>query len=232
MRAKDIMSVPVFSVGPETSVSEIAALLVRRGISGVPVLEDGRLVGLVNEMDLLHRHEIGTEQIPVVGPWWARFFRADKAPARYVKSHALKARDIMTRYAVSVVEDAELSTVATLFDSRVIRRVQVVCAEKVIGIITRADLVQALAASAQHVPGARTKSDEEIRRELLGELERQLWWRREWSTLTVTDGAVQFRGVIDTEDERHAARVAAENVPGVRTVEDLRERYVDVLGRL
>ena len=200
---------------PGGDPSAVAALLADRGISGVPVLENGRLVGVVNEMDLLHRHEIGTEQVPVTRSWWARLFRADSAPARYVKSHALRTRDIMTRNVVSVVEDAELSTVAVLFDSREIRRVVVVRAEAVIGIITRADVVRALAAEAQPNVDARRGSDEEIRSRLLRELEREPWWRREWSSVTVTDGAVQFRGVIDTEDERHAARVAAENVPGV-----------------
>jgi CBS domain-containing protein len=154
------MSKPVISVGPETPVPEAAALLARHRISGVPVLDGGRLVGVVNEWDLMHRQEIGTEQVPAIGPWWRRLFRADKAPAQYVKSHAISVRDrdIMTREVVSVGEGATLSHIAALFDARRIRRLPVLRDGKVVGIITRANLVDALAASTQgnHRPSERT----------------------------------------------------------------------------
>jgi CBS domain-containing protein len=230
MLARDIMSAPVFAVGPDTPVPEIAALLARERISGVPVLAEGRLVGVVNEMDLLHRHEIGTDQVAADEPWWMRWFLADKTPMQYVKAHALKARDIMTRKVASVEDDAALAAVAALFDSRKIRRVLVVRAGDLVGIITRADLVRALAASAPQARPEGPQSDDEIRRQLLAELEKQRWWRHEWASVTVTNGVVQFRGVIDSDDEKLAARVAAENVRGVKAVEDLRERYVDTFG--
>lgn len=232
MSAKDIMTTPVISVGPEAPVSEVAALLAEHRISGVPVLERGRIVGVVNEMDLVHRQEIGTEEAPVPGPLWLRLFRADKAPSCYVKSHAIRAKDVMTREAVSVAEGTTLSQVAALFDSLRIRRVVVVRDRKVIGIITRANLVQALAASTCGPRREHEKSDDAIRSELLAELSRQSWWHPEWSGVTVIDGVVQFRGVIDHQEEKRAARVAAENVPGVRGVEDFRQRYVDLPARL
>lgn len=232
MVAKDIMSKPVISVAPETPVSEVAALLSEHRISGVPVLEDGRLVGVVNEMDLLHRQELGTDNVPAPGPWWVRLFLADEAPLRYVKSHAIKAKDIMTREVVSVVQSTALSQIAALFDSRPIGRVVVVRDQNVIGIITRANLVQALAASTHGRRREREKTDDAICSELLAELARQRWWHPEWSAVTVISGVVQFRGVVDTQDERRAARVAAENVSGVRGVEDLRQRYGDVPVRL
>jgi CBS domain-containing protein len=228
MQAKDIMSTPVISVGPDTLVPEIAALLAEHRISGVPVLAQERLVGVVNEVDLLHRHEIGTEQIPVAEPWWVRLFRADRAPSHYVKSHAIRARDIMTRAVVSVVEHAGLAEIASLFDSRTIRRVCVVRGGKVIGILTRADLVRTVAASAQRQRDEQPTTDAAIRSELLAELTHQRWWRPEWSNVTVDDGVVQFHGVVDTEDEKVAARLAAENIAGVRKVEDRRGRFADL----
>jgi CBS domain-containing protein len=228
MIAKDVMSTPVISVAPETPVSEIAALLAGHRIGGVPVLERGQLVGIVNEMDLLHRHEIGTEQVPAASPWWVRLFRADPAPSHYVKSHAKRARDVMTRAVVSVVRNAPLSEIAALFDSRAVRRVCVMQDSKVIGVITRADIVRAVAADAERPRDERPLADRAIQSALMAELTRQRWWRPEWSIVTVEDGVVQFRGVIDTPDERAAARVAAENIPGVRTVEDRRARFADL----
>lgn len=225
--AKDIMSVPVMSVEPDTPVTEVAALLSSQRISGVPVIKDGQLIGVVNEMDLLHRHEIGTQEAPPQS-WWSRLFRVDHAPSRYVKSHALQAKDVMTHAVTSISEDTAVSKIATLFDSRAIRRLPVVRAGKVIGIITRANLVQALATNASSNSSEQSNSDEAIRLKLVAELERQPWWQPDWSVVTVEDGIVQFRGVINTEDEKRAARVAAENVSGVRAVEDLRMRYADL----
>jgi CBS domain-containing protein len=228
MIATEIMSTPVIDVAPETPVSDVAALLAAHRISGVPVLERGRLVGIVNEMDLLHRHEIGTEQFAAAGPWWARLFRAEPGPSHYVKSHAKTARDVMTRAVDAVADDAPLSEIAALFDSRAVRRVCVVQQGKLIGVITRADIVRAVATEARRPRAERARDDEVIRTELLAELARQWWWRPEWSIVTVNDGVVQFSGVFDAADERASARVAAENVPGVRAVEDRRLRFADL----
>ncbi len=229
--AKDIMSKPVISVEPDTPVAKIAALLSTQRISGIPVIKNGQLMGVINEMELLHRHEIGTDE-PPVQPWWARLFSGDHSSSHYVKSHALRAKDIMTRPVTTVTEDTALSKIAAFFDSRAVRRLPVVRDGKVIGIITRANLVQAVAANASGDRAEQSKSDEAIRQELVTELERQPWWHRDWAVVTVADGVVQFRGVIDSQEEKRAARVAAENVSGVRKVEDLRQRYADITSGL
>jgi CBS domain-containing protein len=140
----------------------------------------------------------------------------------------MKAKDLMTKEVVSVEENTPAAEIASLFESRRIRRVPVVRAGKVVGMITRASLVRALAARLRSARTDQLESDEEIRRELLAELESQPWWRSDWSTFTVSDGVVRFVGLIDSQDERHAARVAAENVPGVRRIEDHRKRYADL----
>jgi CBS domain-containing protein len=228
MQAKDIMATAVISVRPDASVREVATLLLDERVSGVPVLEDGRLLGIVSEADLLHRHEIGTERDTPADPWWVRLFRAEGTPSRYIKAHATKAKDLMTREIVSVAEDTPLDEIATLFDSRGIRRVPVVRAGKVTGIVTRASLVRALAAHPAKPRKTSGRNDEAIRSELVAELERQAWWRTDWSSVTVTDGVVHFWGFQDSPDEGNAARVAAENVPGVRRVEDHRQRYSDL----
>jgi CBS domain-containing protein len=221
MNAEDIMTSPVITVGPETLVREIAALLFERRISAVPVVEKGRLVGLVSEGDLLHRHEIGTDRVARAGSWWLKLFGADRSLEDYVKSHARKARDVMTREVVSVAADTPVAEIADLLESRGFKRVPVLRDGSLIGIVSRANLIQALAVKKRSRKPARRSDDNTIREQLLAELQRHPWWRNS-SNLIVTDGAVHYWGIIDSEDERQAARVAAENVPGVRQVEDHR----------
>jgi CBS domain-containing protein len=227
MKAKDIMTSPVITVAPDTPVREIAALLFERRISGVPVLEDGRLVGLVSEADLLHRHEIGTDSVQPRS-WWLRLFSADCTPAEYIKSHATQARDIMAREVVSVAQDTPVAEIATLLETRGIKRVPVLRGAQLVGIVSRANLIQALAVMRQSAIRAIPPSDHAIRGRLLGELERQPWWRRVGSNVVVTEGVVHYWGMVGSGDERNAARVAAENVPGVRGVEDHRFEYHDI----
>ena len=229
LRAKDIMSTPVISVGPETPVHRIATVLAEQGIGGVPVVAEGRLVGVVNEIDLLHRHEIGTERVAADRSWVERLFRVDRAPSEYVKSHGLRAKDVMADAMASIPQDEPISAIALRFDSRTVRRLAVVREAELVGIVTRADVVRVLAQNSSALDESTAHGDEAIRRALEAELAGQRWWRPEWSTVTVTDGVVQFHGVIETEDEKDAARVAAENVPGVRRVEDRRLRYADPL---
>jgi CBS domain-containing protein len=228
MKARDIMTAPVITIGPETQVREIVRLLFEKRISGVPVVEDGRVVGLVSEGDLLRRQEIGTDGNPADGSWWARLIKDDPAPAAYVKSHARRARDIMTRDVVSVVEDTSIAEIASLFETRRIKRVPVLRDKELVGIVSRADLIQALAARTKSVRVLRAQTDSAIRKRLLSELAHQSWWHRDSSNVIVTDGVVHYWGLLDSEDERQAARVAAENVPGVRKIEDHRMHLVDL----
>jgi CBS domain-containing protein len=222
MKARDIMTAPVITINPGTPVREIAALLLERRISGVPVVEDGRVVGLVSEGDLIRRQEIGTDRGAAEASWWDRLIKGDPAPAAYVKSHARRAKDIMTRDVVSVVEDTPIAEIASLFGTRKIKRVLVLRYRRLVGIVSRANFVQALAVKTKRVVAHRARADDGIRVRLLSELAHQSWWRRQPSNVIVTDGVVHYWGLLGSEDDRQAARVAAENVPGVRKVEDHR----------
>lgn len=228
MKAKDIMTTPVITAGLDTPVSEIAALLFERRISALPVVEDGRLVGVVSEADLLHRHEIGTDRIAQSGSWWLRLFSADRSIEEYIKSHARQARDVMTRDVVSVAPDTPAGEIATLLETRGIKRVPVLDGGRLAGIVSRADLVQALAQAPRAAARVTPPSDAAIRGRLLAELQRHAWWRRGISALQVTDGVVSYRGTVESAEERDAARVAAENIPGVRGVEDFRPLMRDL----
>lgn len=228
MKAKDIMTSPVVTVGPDATVAEIAALLFERRISAVPVVQDGRLVGIVSEADLLHRHEIGTDHAAQADSWWVRLFAADRSIGEYIKSHARRARDVMTREVATVAPDAPLAEVATLLETRRVKRLPVLEGERLAGMVSRSDLVAALAETARAASRPAPADDAAIRRQLLRELKRQPWWRAGNSFLSVADGTVTFSGTIDAPEERDAARIAAENVPGVRRVEDNRLVFRDL----
>lgn len=219
MYAKDVMTSPVVSISPGTSVNDIKTLLRERHISGVPVIDADELIGIVSESDLLHRYEL--EQPAPPRAWWQRLVQGDAAPTEYVRSHGTHAADVMTRGAVSVAEDTPLAEVAALFSRRHIHRVPVLRGRRVVGIVTSSDLIQALAVPppATGAP-AGTRSDAEIRASLQAELAQQEWWNARWSQMTVEDGIVSFHGMIENEAARDAARVAAENTPGVRGVVD------------
>lgn len=223
MNAADIMTVKVVTVSPATPVHDLAVLLSERRISAAPVLEDGRLAGIVSEADLLHRYEIGTDCALRHEPRWLRLFAADHSSEDYVKSHARLVRDIMTRDVVTVARDTSLADVSTLLEKRGIKRVPVVQYDRLVGIVSRSDLVRALA--KRPVMRSGPLDDEIILGQLLAELRRQPWWRPDYSNVSVRDGIVAYTGLLEFESDRDAARVAAEIVPGVRGVEDRRIAY-------
>jgi CBS domain-containing protein len=222
MRAIDIMTTNVVTVAPDTSVQDLATLLAERGISGVPVVDaNGRMVGIVSEGDLLHRTEIGTERRGRPRrSWWLDDFAA--ALARdYVKSHGRKVDDIMTREVVTVGEGAALGEIATLLETKNVKRVPVVRDGKIVGIVSRANLVRALAVApgpaALNIDG----DDRTIRNRLLAELGTQKWARVWAEDVIVSDRVVHLWFSSDeSEEKRQAVRVAAENTPGVRGIEE------------
>lgn len=221
MRAKDVMTSAVVTVEPGASVPELAELLRDRRISGVPVVSGGKLVGMVSEGDLLRRYEIGTDRFE--SRWWSRLFASRPGSAEYVRSHASRVTDIMTQPVICVDEDTPVVEIVSLFEAHRIRRVPVTRDEQLVGLVSRADLVLALAAKARRSIAQAAAGDKAIREQLVDELEHQPWWQRYSSMLTVTEGVVHYWGMLDSEDEKRAARVAAENIPGVRNVVDHRQ---------
>ena len=226
MRVRDIMTRTVVSAAPETSVLDLATLMLDNRVSAIPVISGGSLAGIVSEADLLHRFELGTQRDTAAQPWWRRLFMAGDAPWSYVEAHAMKVKDIMTTPAVSVDDDASIGDVAALFESRKIRRAPVLKAGAMVGIVSRADFVRALVARAETRRDPRPKSDDSILRALLQELESQRWWHPDRSRVSVQDGVVQVSGLVDSPQERVATRVAAESIAGVRGVEDTRSLSV------
>jgi len=224
MRAMDVMTTNVITVGPNTSVQEVATLLSERGISGVPVVDaQDRVVGIVSEGDLLHRVETGTERrVQRRRSWWLDRIGSDEDLARdYVKSHGRTVKDVMTREVISVTDTTELADIATLLETKMIKRVPVVRDGKLVGIVSRANLVRALAAAGAQMTTEAAGDDRTIRAKLLAELKGQEWVHAWAADIIVRDGVVHLWCSDDRpEEERRALRVAAENIPGVRGVEE------------
>lgn len=211
MHAKDVMTRSVVSVSLDTPVSDIARKLIARGISAVPVLDEaGEIAGIVSEGDLMRRGESGTERRP---SWWLRMFELPENKAReYVKTHGLHARDVMTHEVASVSEDTPINEIAELLESRRIKRVPVVRDGKPVGIVSRANLLFGLA-TLKTLPAANVE-DDAIQAELMTAL-KEAGVRTLSVNVLVSDGVVDIWGDVDSEDERRAAGVAAEGVPGV-----------------
>lgn len=226
MNAKDVMTSPVLTISPNTTVQEITTLLLKHQISGVPVVDMDQVVGIVSKSDLLHRYEADTDYAPV-RRWWDRWIQTSAPPLRYVRAHGTRAVDIMTRAPVSITEDFSLARIAQLLTSYRIQRVPVIRGQRLVGIVTSGDLVQALQANSEApraVADSPAARDEEIQVRLVQELKQQDWWSPLWSHVSVEQGVVTYNGTIGNEAERDAGRVAAESIAGVRGVIDNRIR--------
>jgi len=217
MKARDVMVSPVISVKPSCTVKEVAKTLLERRISAVPVVDDsGKLAGIVSEGDLMHRAEIGTQRRH---SWWLRVLTGDDAlAAEYTKAHARTVADVMTRDVITASPDTPLHEIAALLERHSIKRVPIVRDGALLGIVSRANLLQALASS--HKDLDIQLSDTAIRDRILAHLNNQPWAHTLLLNVTVNGGVVDLWGITGSDAERKAIRVAAESAPGVTAVND------------
>jgi CBS-domain-containing membrane protein len=218
MKALDVMTREVVSIAPDASVLEAVRLMLQHRISGLPVVDAaGKLQGILTEGDFLRRTETGTARKR------SRFVEFLLGPGRLAQDYAhasgRKVGEVMTPDVYTVTEDAPLEQVVHLMERHRIKRLPVVRDGKVIGIITRANLMRAVAnfALAEHPVAA---SDATIRDQLIAELKKQRWAPVGLMHVVVKDGVVKLSGALTDERERQAIRIAAENIPGVKKVED------------
>jgi CBS domain-containing protein len=218
MNVSDVMTPYVVSVTPDESVVTAAQLMLQKRISGVPVINDaGNLVGIVTEGDFLRRTETGTGRRR---PRWIEFFMGPGRLANeYVQLSGRKVSDVMTHEVQTVPPDAPLEQVVRLMERHNIKRLPVVDNGKVVGIVTRANLLHAVA-SVAHEIAPLSEGDAAIREQVLAAFKDQPWAPVTAIDVTVRNGVVRLSGVITDERQRQALRVAAENIPGVKEVED------------
>lgn len=219
--ARDVMTSPVIAVGPDSTVDEVADVLLSHGISAVPVIDQGALLGIVSEGDLIRRAEIGTA--PQGHSWWLRLFANNAALAEgYVKSHSAHVTDVMTKQVATVVESTPVVEIATLLEHNRIKRVPVLRDGLVVGIVSRTNLVRALIVARKGWRAPVSPDDSSIRLEILDALKSEPWPSTGRSDVTVTNGVVAFWGAYLSEQERKATLILAENTAGVRAIDDHR----------
>jgi CBS domain-containing protein len=216
MKAADIMTNRVISVAPGASILECARLLLQHRISGLPVIDaGGSLVGIVTEGDFLRRVEAGTER---KRPRWLEFITGPgRLAGEYVHSHGRKVDEVMTREPITITEDTPVDDIVGLMEARRVKRLPVMRGTKVVGIVSRANLLHALAGVAREAAPA-AKDDQAMREQVLAEFARQPWAPPDLIDVTVRNGVVELWGVVTSDNQRKAAIVAAENIPGVKKV--------------
>ena len=219
MQAVDVMTAKVITVSPDADVREIAQLLLDNNISALPVVDaDHKVLGIVSEGDLMRRVENGTDRRK---SWWLKsIFAGANNASEYIKSHARKAHEIMTPDPVTVSEDESLRRIAKLLERHHIKRVPVVRDGRLVGIVSRANLLRGFSATTGVGEPPVTADDREIRDAILKEVEERtgVWVDR--INVIVTDGEVQIWGLVESQEEKMAVQVAAENMVGVKTVEN------------
>ena len=219
MRARDVMTTHVLTIGSDASVMQAAQLMLKNRISGLPVVDaTGSLVGIVTEGDFLRRGEIGTEHRR---PRWLEFLIGPgRLAGEYVRACGRKVDEIMSTGLHTITEDTPLGEVVDLMERHRIKRLPVVQGRRLVGIVSRANLLHAVASLTQNVAQSTIGSDEALRQRLLADLKKSAWAPREMLNVIVRDGVVDLWGTITDERERQALIVAAENVPGVKRVRD------------
>jgi CBS domain-containing protein len=218
MRAIDVMVRDVVTVRPDTDVAGAIKLLAEHDVSALPVLDkDGNLIGMLSEADLIHRTEIGTEKHR---PWWLEaVIGATTLAQEFAKSHGKKVGEIMTTGVISVTEETPLSEIAALFERKRIKRVPVVKDGKLVGIVSRANLIQALASVVGRMD-QHDETDRQIRLELLSRLKNQTWTGFSDRNITVGNRVVHLWGLVGSEAEHKALLALAQGVSGVSSVSD------------
>ena len=216
MKAKDVMTRYVISVAPDDSILKALRLMLGNKISGLPVVDqNGKLLGIVTEGDFLRRAETGTERRR---PRWLEFLLGPGTIASdYVHSHARRVDEVMTSDVRTVTEEAPLGDIVALMEKHRIKRLPFMRGDELVGIISRANLLRALAGVAGEIAPA-PKTDEAIRDRVLAELEAQSWAPGHMIDVIVRNGMVELWGTVLDARQRDAARVAAETVPGVKAI--------------
>jgi CBS domain-containing protein len=219
MKAMDVMVHDVVTVKPDDEVAETVRLLAEHDVSALPVVDDDKnVVGVISEADLLHREEIGTEK---QRPWWLEAVTpASTLAGEFAKSHGRRVEEVMSTDVIAASEDTSLEEIATLLERHRIKRVPILRGGKLVGIVSRSNLIQALASALPQGGTHGAESDRQIRLELLDRLGHQSWTDFGQRNIIVSGGIVHLWGLVGSQQEHEALLALAEDVPGVVSVSD------------
>jgi CBS domain-containing protein len=218
MIVADVMTRNCITIAPTATVEEAVNLMLSRHISGLFVVDKtGTLAGVITEGDLLRRDELGTERNR---PWWLRLLASPaRQAADFTQANGRFVSDVMTEDVLSIAQDAPLEDVVVTMEKHRIKRLPVTADGKVVGVVSRADLLRALIGRTRN-PEPRAADDRTIRTAILDALEAQSWAPMTTLNVTVADGVVDLWGTITNGEERRGICVIAENTPGVKSIND------------
>ena len=219
MKAVNVMTKNVVTVQPETEVREVVRLLLKHRISAIPVIDDEkRILGIVSEGDLMRR--VGGDTNGQHSWWLEEIISTGESAAEYIKSHGRKAGDIMTKAVVTITEQTPLHEIARLLEKHRIKRVPVTRDGVLVGIVSRANLLQGLAAKGAEISSPGHSDDQTIREMLLETLSKEAGLGAAYINVIVNEGIVEIWGTVNSATEKKAAQVAAENIPGIKRIEN------------
>lgn len=217
MRAHELMSRHVITISADASVIEAIKTMLTHHISGLPVIDSGgKLIGIVSEGDFIRRAEIGTEIRR--GRWLTLLATADRVALDFARQHGRKVREVMTPDPITIDENTSLEQIVRLMEARNVKRFPVMRGDEIVGMVTRADFLTAIASFWLDNQGS-SSVDDDIRTSVVTALS-QASWRPCALNVSVHDGIVTLRGVVRSDNSRKAAIIASENVPGVKRVDD------------
>ena len=216
MQAQDVMVRGVIAVGPDIPIQIAANAMVSNGVSAVLVMDiSAKLVGIVSEGDLIRRAENDTER---QRSWWLELFTStDRLAKEFVKSHGRRVSDVMTRDVIAAAPETPLRDIANLMEKHGIKRVPIMKDGLVVGIVSRANLLQALASAS--ADGEVAETDRALRQRIVDSIKNQPWASRPFNVI-VKDRRADLWGFVYSKDEKAAIRVAAEATPGIEAVAD------------
>ncbi len=217
MRAHEIMSRHVVTIGADAPVIDAIKTMLAHRISGLPVVDSGgKLVGILSEGDFVRRVEVGTEKKR--GRWLSLLAGANRAALDFARQHGRKVSEIMSPNPITIDENTPLEQIARLMESRNIMRFPVMRGDEIIGMVTRRDFLTAIADLSLDAVGY-SDTDDQIRKSVIAVMSRASW-RPCGLNVSVHDGTVTLQGTIKSDNARKAAIIAAENIAGVKRIED------------
>jgi len=216
VRALHVMMPHVIATSVDSTIFDAIELMLKYHISGLPIVDKSQnLVGIISEGDFLRRVEIGTEKTR--NRWLQFLLGPDTLANEYIKSHGRKISEIMTHDPVTATEYTPLEEVARLMERHHIKRIPITRGKKLVGIITRANLIQAVAAKGKTIRAVK-ESDHAIRMKVLDEIAKQAWASAPLINIAVHNGIVELFGIVYADHQEEALKILVENIPGVKGI--------------
>ena len=217
MIAADVMTHPVLSVAPDAPLSQAIRLMTDHHVSGVPVVAGGGdLVGILTEGDMLRRPETCTEgEKP---GWLLSFLLPGRVADKYIQTHSRRVSEVMTQEVLTVPATAPLSDVVHLMRRHHVKRLPVMQDGRMVGIVSRADVVRQVGAALASTPNS--AADAAILAAINDAVNKEPWAPGKMVSISVKDGIVGLDGCVYDLRERDAMGVLAENTAGAKRVEN------------